>query len=451
MVDDGSTDGSARIAAARETADPRFRLVGQENQGLGPARNTGASHAKGDYLAFCDSDDIVPPRAYELLVGSLERTGSDFATGNVQRLEIGGMLTQSALHRSLATPAERTHVSRDHRLLGDRTAWNKVFSRAFWDRLDTPFPQGWYEDSPVMLPAHVSARAVDVIAEPVYQWRRRIDSISENRASAGNLAARMAVMEAVRDGLAAEYHDDFDRILLDVDLPILLESLPELPSGEQRELAAKTARLISALTPSVISTAPAPQRLCLTLLAGGRLDDLQQVLADQRDLGGLRTRSRGGRWYADYPFADDSYDLTDELRPKATIDHIRWEGTTLRLTGRTLLPGIPTESTRVFLRPSTAIGRVVQITVPATPLPGAPPGSFEASIDASRLKIMGRRRQVDWKLCVRLTGGGLTRKHSFGSARTALAAWPDPVRLPNGVTITPVGGTNRLQLRVTTP
>src|SRR5689334_866082 len=56
VVDDGSPDGSAAIAEAWARRDPRFRLVRQANHGLGHARNTGARHAAGTYLAFVDSD-----------------------------------------------------------------------------------------------------------------------------------------------------------------------------------------------------------------------------------------------------------------------------------------------------------------------------------------------------------------------------------------------------------
>src|SRR5689334_20068273 len=82
LVDDGSTDDSRAIAEEFCARDPRFRIVTQENQGLGPARNTGVKHAEGEYITFVDSDDLVPRYAYELMVGSLDETGSSFAAGN---------------------------------------------------------------------------------------------------------------------------------------------------------------------------------------------------------------------------------------------------------------------------------------------------------------------------------------------------------------------------------
>ena len=49
---------------------------------------------------------------------------------------------------------------RDRLLLADRTAWNKLFRRTFWDAHDFRFPEGVVnEDIPVMLPAHFLASA----------------------------------------------------------------------------------------------------------------------------------------------------------------------------------------------------------------------------------------------------------------------------------------------------
>src|SRR5919198_645962 len=91
LVDDGSTDDSAAIAQRFADADPRFRVVRQANGGLGSARNTGTAEARGDYLAFLDSDDVLPREAYARLIGALERSGSDFASGNMERLTATGL------------------------------------------------------------------------------------------------------------------------------------------------------------------------------------------------------------------------------------------------------------------------------------------------------------------------------------------------------------------------
>jgi len=65
VVDDGSTDGTARVAA--QFAD-RIRYVFQENAGPPAARNRGVSLAGGEFLAFLDSDDLWPPGRTGILV-----------------------------------------------------------------------------------------------------------------------------------------------------------------------------------------------------------------------------------------------------------------------------------------------------------------------------------------------------------------------------------------------
>ena len=56
IIDDGSVDSTYEIASSFR--DDRIRIVRQENKGLGNARNSGIYMAKGEYIAFLDSDDI---------------------------------------------------------------------------------------------------------------------------------------------------------------------------------------------------------------------------------------------------------------------------------------------------------------------------------------------------------------------------------------------------------
>lgn len=55
VVDDGSTDESREVLS--HFTDPRLHVVHKEKAGIGAARNTGVSHARGDLIAFLDADD----------------------------------------------------------------------------------------------------------------------------------------------------------------------------------------------------------------------------------------------------------------------------------------------------------------------------------------------------------------------------------------------------------
>lgn len=70
VVDDGSTDSSASIAAARS---PLVRLVRQEHRGLPGARNRGLMEARGTLIAFLDADDLWSQDKMALQLAAVER------------------------------------------------------------------------------------------------------------------------------------------------------------------------------------------------------------------------------------------------------------------------------------------------------------------------------------------------------------------------------------------
>src|SRR2546423_4375428 len=205
MVDDGSKDDSPAIAERFASSDERFRLVTQPNGGLGSARNTGIKEAGGELLAFVDSDDYLAPNAYHLLVQALDETGSDFATGNVLRLQSQGARQVHFLRDAFSKTRLRTHVTEYPPLIADRVAWNKLFRREFWDKQGRTFPEGVLnEDIPVILPAHFAARSVDVISDPIYYSRSRDSdelSITQRRLEPKALRDRLAAMDQVVDWL----------------------------------------------------------------------------------------------------------------------------------------------------------------------------------------------------------------------------------------------------------
>ena len=162
MVDDGSTDGEPRDRRARSpSATARFRVVAQPNGGLGQRAQHGrrARRRRVPRVRRRRRRRRPTTRTARLL-GSLDRTGSDLATGNVQRLTRQGTSQAQFLARTFARTAQRTHVSRLRPLLADRTAWNKLYRRSFWDAHGFRFPEGVvHEDIPVTLPAHLAAAA----------------------------------------------------------------------------------------------------------------------------------------------------------------------------------------------------------------------------------------------------------------------------------------------------
>src|SRR5256885_3747274 len=84
IVDDASTDGTARVADSLAADAPdRVRVVHRTTNsgGCGQPRNDGIAEARGEYLMFLDSDDTLDRHACRNLVATARETGAELVSG----------------------------------------------------------------------------------------------------------------------------------------------------------------------------------------------------------------------------------------------------------------------------------------------------------------------------------------------------------------------------------
>jgi CDP-glycerol glycerophosphotransferase len=449
MVNDGSTDGSAALAEDFARRDPRFRLVHQENGGLSKARNTGIEIATGEFISFADSDDVLPPRAYELLVGALDETGSDFATGNVHRLTASGTSQARFLARTFAQTRLRTHVTRDRTLLADRTAWNKLFRRAFWQEHGWRFPEGRYnEDIPVILPAHFAARSVDVIEEPVYYYRIREGgelSITQRRVERKALLDRLEAVEFVSGYLAERGPRKakrwYDASVVADDLSYYLNALESADEDYRTLFLDRVNRFLDRVSPRAYRRLEAMDRLKWHLVRRRMMPELLEVLRFQReDLSDTPPIRIRGRFYADHPFRDDRslkiprslFRVDRELRLFAQLDRVRWEGSKLHVDGWAAMEavGAPERGAQRVTLTALRPGRLARLRVRVSGirararavhrpdlagtrgigLTDTAWAGFTATLPVRRFRGPLRPRDRDWNLYVTVQVGRVRRR-----------------------------------------
>jgi CDP-glycerol glycerophosphotransferase len=202
LIDDGSTDGTADVFARAAAEDPRFRVVRHARRaGLGAARNTGLDLVATPFLGFLDADDALTPTALERLVGVLDETGSDFATGAYVRLRPEGEgyvagTVQPWVAAATAPERRGTTIDQHPEATGNIVAWSKVSRTEFWHRTRLRFPEGrLYEDQVVAQHMYARARRFDTIPDVVALWRIRADGSS--------ITQREAQLDVLRDCLEA--------------------------------------------------------------------------------------------------------------------------------------------------------------------------------------------------------------------------------------------------------
>lgn len=143
LVDDGSTDGSGELADALAQEDARIRTFHKENGGLSSARNYGLARAKGEYIAFVDSDDALADDTLLPLMAHLATHPT------IDLLEF-------SVTERVGCPDEHLFLTEEREFddaldwlsekgLTHCWAWNKIYRRTLLDGVTFP-PGKHYED-----------------------------------------------------------------------------------------------------------------------------------------------------------------------------------------------------------------------------------------------------------------------------------------------------------------
>ena len=135
IVHDGSTDGSGEICDAFCLKDSRFRVIHQQNAGIGKARNAGLDASTGEYIMFFDSDDMLLPTALEVAVNLISSGPYDCAMFDFTQIGLDGTrltddrLTEEVIILDGLCAAKRMCERPSWTSLTYQFVWNKLYSR----------------------------------------------------------------------------------------------------------------------------------------------------------------------------------------------------------------------------------------------------------------------------------------------------------------------------------
>ena len=139
IVDDGSTDPST-IEKCDELCrtNTNVSVYHIKNCGSAAARNFGIQKAKGDYIGFVDSDDVIEPDMYSSLYGDIKAYGVKVALGGITIMDNGRMIDKLP---PLKTGLYRQPDLMHYFFLGHwHSACTNLYSKSLFDKVS--FPEG---------------------------------------------------------------------------------------------------------------------------------------------------------------------------------------------------------------------------------------------------------------------------------------------------------------------
>lgn len=110
VVDDGSTDATPDVVADIARLDPRIELVRARHGGVSAARNLGAAKARGDVLAWLDSDNTWAPDYLRQLLGALASSGAESAYAVLEQHDDRDGVAYRALDAGADALAVKNHI-----------------------------------------------------------------------------------------------------------------------------------------------------------------------------------------------------------------------------------------------------------------------------------------------------------------------------------------------------
>lgn len=231
LINDGSTDGSAKILEEVKESDSRIRVVHKKNEGVSATRNLGLKLVTGDYITFIDSDDFVDKLYLEVLYKSLTENDADIASGNFasfneERQTFLFFTTEETYFEKVYSPQEwldQENNPRHNLFLTVIFTPFKLYKRELWE--DIEYPVGRVrEDDAIIHKLYLRCQRISFVNSAIYFYSQHENSLSKTvmqkdiATMISNAEERIALMAAMNYDISEHvksYHKRLEKCLED--------------------------------------------------------------------------------------------------------------------------------------------------------------------------------------------------------------------------------------------
>ena len=182
LINDGSTDNSLSIIQKYEKQYSNITIINQKNQGLSATRNNGIKIAKGEYLLFVDSDDLIIDNTLKGMLhiatqNQVDILKGDYVKANNQEIENGIKSTNQNFHTPSVLKTGEQGFIEDYNPMFSYAVLN-LYRREFINKNQILFLEGkYFEDVAYTIEAYLKAKTFMAIPLLFYVYRQNDSSI----------------------------------------------------------------------------------------------------------------------------------------------------------------------------------------------------------------------------------------------------------------------------------
>lgn len=234
LIDDGSPDRAGKICDSYAKKDARIRVVHKENAGVSSARNKGLDLAKGEYIAFIDSDDWVREDYLEKLLAPMLKYDVQMVVGGTELRDIDFKKTyMPAQQLDLQTPDE--DVAWEffiEKPTLSRGPCFKLYVKSIIEKYHIRFNETitWGEDTIFLHEYWKKAGKIFIISDCLYYYNRLVSSSAMTRVHPKMADFRIAICASFRDLMdnSGLKDDAKKQIVTRFKLPYFLDGIKEI-------------------------------------------------------------------------------------------------------------------------------------------------------------------------------------------------------------------------------